>query len=38
MHYTVGGGVAVGARLQMDVAFDYSELVSSTNASIVFRF
>ena len=38
MHYTVGGGVAVGARMQVDVAYDYSELISSTNASIVFRF
>ena len=38
LHYTVGGGLAVGARLQLDVAFDYSELISSTNASVVFRF
>ena len=37
-HYTVGGGVAVGARMQVDVAFDYSELVTSTNASVVVRF
>lgn len=38
MHYTVGAGLAVGARLQVDVAYDYSELISSTNASVVIRF
>ena len=38
MHYTVGSGIAIGARAQIDVAFDYSELVSSTNASLVLRF
>ena len=31
-------GVAVGTVMQVDVAYDYSELVSSTNASVVFRF